>query len=479
MKLKSVLSMVLALLMVLSFAACGAADKTAAPASTETAVAASTPAEPAAASTVAEPAAKGVPAIDAIKLGEDYKDLKASLKFLTHRTDLVDTKLAGYITEFKKLYPNIDIKYEGITDYAQDVTVRLTTDQWGDICMIPTTVDKAELPNLFVPYGDKAKLDTVYNNFLNNFSYKGTVYGIPSTANAQGIVYNKKVFKDAGITTVPKTPDEFLAALQAIKDKTKAIPLYTNFAAGWTMGAWDYYISGSATGDADYMNNKLLHGKDPFADRGDGTGPYAVYNLLYEAVARGLVEKDPTTTDWEGCKPMMNKGEIGTLALGSWAVSQMQQAGDKPDDVGYMPFPITVGGKQFATAGPDYCYGINAKASDENKIASMLYIKYLAEQSKFAYSEGGIPLLKTEEYPALYKDFAGIELVVDNPALEGEESLFNQMNEKSEVGITKENTHVQMIVESALSKAKKMSDIAAEWNAKWAKAQADLKVEIK
>jgi raffinose/stachyose/melibiose transport system substrate-binding protein len=474
MKLKSVLSMVLALLMVLSFAACGTTENNAAPVSTETAVAESTPAV--AASTAAEPAPEGVPTIDTIKLGEDYKDIKASLKFLTHRTDLVDTKLAGYITEFKKLYPNIDITYEGITDYAQDVTVRLTTDQWGDICMIPTTVDKAELPNLFVPYGDKANLDQTYA-FLNDFSFSGTVYGMPSTANAQGIVYNKKVFTDAGITAVPKTPDEFLAALQAIKDKTKAIPLYTNFAAGWTMGAWDAYIGGSATGDADYMNN-ISHMKDPFTDKGDGTGPYAVYNVLYEAVARGLTEKDPTTTDWETCKPMINKGEIGTLVLGSWAVTQMQAAGPNPQDIGYMPFPITIGGKQYASAGPDYTYGINAKSSQDNQIASMLYIKWLTEQSKFAYTEGGIPIVKTDAYPDVYKDFTGIEFVVNNPAPTGEETLFNDMNTKSEVGINKENTHVQGIVEAALSKAKKMSDIAADWNTKWAKAQEELKVAV-
>lgn len=476
MKLKSVLSMVLAFLMVLSFTACGTAEKTETTASAAATVAGTPAEQPAAeASTVAE-TPKGVPTIDAIKLGEDYKDIKASLKFLTHRTDLADTKLAGYITEFKKLYPNIDIKYEAITKYAEDVTVRLTTDNWGDICMIPTTVDKKELPNLFVPFGDKAKLDATYN-FLNNFTYNNTVYGMPSTGNAQGVVYNKKVFADAGISAVPKTPDEFIAALKAIKEKTKAIPLYTNFAAGWTMGAWDAYIGGSATGDPEFMN-KLPHMKNPFSDKGDGTGPYAVYNVLYEAVKQGLVEPDPTTTDWEGCKGMINRGEIGVLVLGSWAVVQMQQAGDKPQDIGYMPFPITVSGKQFASAGPDYNYGINTKSSEENKIASMLYVKWLTEQSKFAYSEGGIPIVKTEAYPDVYKDFSAAELVVDNPAPAGEETLFNDMNTKSEVGINKENTHVQSIVENALSKAKTMTDIVNDWNAKWTKAQEELKVQV-
>lgn len=243
--------------------------------------------------------------IDQIKLGEDYKDIKATIKVLTHRTDIVDTVFADYVKRFQEMYPGINIEYEAVTDYFEDITTRLTTDNWGDICMIPTTVDKDELPNLFVNFGDKPTLDKNYV-MLNNFAYQDKVYGIPSTGNAQGIVYNKKVFEKAGITEIPKTPDDFLAALQKIKDNTDAIPMYSNFAANWTMTAWDAYIGGSATGDPDFMNNGLVHGKNPFSKRDDMTGPYAVYYVLYEATARGLIEDDPTTTDWEGCKGMIN-----------------------------------------------------------------------------------------------------------------------------------------------------------------------------
>jgi raffinose/stachyose/melibiose transport system substrate-binding protein len=421
-----------------------------------------------------EPGAAGIPTIDAIKLGEDYKDLKASIKFLTHRTDLVDGKFKEYIAEFKKLYPNIDVTYEAITDYREDVIIRLTTDDWGDVCMIPTTISKSEAPDYFVSFGSSSDLGKIYNSaFMVNWEYEGQIYGLPSTCNAQGIVYNKRVFKEAGVTTLPKTPDEFLNALKKIKDNTDAIPLYTNFAAGWTMGAWDAYLGGSV-GDPEFMNVKLPHMKDPFANKGDGTGPFAVYNILYEAVKRGLVEDDPTTTDWEGCKGMMNRGEIGVLVLGSWAVSQMQDPAQGPNgaDVGYMPFPISVNGKQYAAAGPDYCYGINVNASDDNKIAAMLYIKWLTEKSRFAYTEGGIPLTLGEEYPDLYSAFAGCEYVVDVPGKAGEETLQFDISALSEVGLNQENSHVQAIVEAALDGSMTMEEIAADWNKRWADAQA-------
>lgn len=416
--------------------------------------------------------AKELPTIDSITLGEDYTDLEATIKFLTHRTDIVDTTFQDYIAEFNKLYPNIKIEYEAVTDYAQDVQIRLTTDDWGDVCGIPTNLQKNELADKFISYGEKETLDTQYV-LLNNFSYDGQVYGIPSTGNAQGIVYNKKVFEEAGVTEMPKTPTEFLEALQKIKDNTDAIPLYTNFAAGWTMGAWDAYIGGCATGDPDFMNYGIVHGENPFADNGEETGPFAVYNILYQAVAQGLIEDDPTTTDWEGCKGMINNGEIGCMVLGSWAVVQMQEAGDHADDIGYMPFPITVDGKQYASAGPDYCYGINVHSDYDNQLASLIYVKWLTEESGFSYDQGGIPICVGDEYPEVLAAFDGVELVVDNPAPEGEEDLFGDINTESEVALNSDNTHVQDILEHALQGDMTMEDIAAEWNDAWTSAQEE------
>ena len=191
--------------------------------------------------------------IDKLTLGEDYTDLEADIKFLTHRTDIVDTVFAGYIADFQKLYPGINIEYESITDYADDATIRLTTDNWGDICMIPTTIDKDELPNQFVSFGDQATLEKDYI-MLNNFAYENQIYGIPSTGNAQGVVYNKKVFADAGITEIQKLQKSF-DRLETIKNNTEAIPLYTNFAAEWTMSAWDAYMEWFSNRRPDFMNN--------------------------------------------------------------------------------------------------------------------------------------------------------------------------------------------------------------------------------
>lgn len=469
--MKKLISCLLALVMVLSLlTACGGSsgdDKTSDPGNN---------------STGSGDAVKTVPAINDIKLGTDYQDITAKVKILTNRTDIVDTVYAGYAAEFSKLYPNITVEYEGITDYEESLNLRLPNGDWGDICFIPSTVAKSDMGNYFISLGDMNTLDGIYN-FISDKSFDGKVYGIANGGNADGVAYNKKVFEAAGYTkdNMPSTPDAFMQALRDIKDKTDAIPLYTNFSAGWTMGAWDAYIAVAATGDQDFRNYKIVHMANPFADRGDGTGPYAVYKILYDAVAEGLVEPDPMSSDWEGCKGMINRGEIGAMVLGSWAVNQFKEAGDNGDDIAYMPFPITVtdaSGNRVTSAGGNYSYAINSKTDVNQQIASMLYVKWLLEESTIFVDEGCIPALKNGEMPAFLEDFAGIELLSNNPAPDGEEDYFDQVNLLSEVGINNDDYPDCAIVEAALLKNKSIDDIMGEWNQKWTDAQAELNMEI-
>ena len=91
------------------------------------------------------------PSYAALKVGEDYTDITAELRVITHRTDIIDTTFAEYVQEFNKLYPNIKINYEGITNYADDMSTRISSSSWGDICMIPTSIELPRLSDYFHP----------------------------------------------------------------------------------------------------------------------------------------------------------------------------------------------------------------------------------------------------------------------------------------------------------------------------------------
>ena len=192
MKCKRLMALGMTAVMAMSIAGCGGsgdagADTTGASAGSE--ASGDTGAESAGSG---ESASSGVPTLDAITVGEDYKDLTASIKVLTNRTDIVDTVYKGYAEQFMELYPNITVEYEGITDYEESVTLRLTAGDWGDIMFIPTSVAKNELSTYFMPLGSFDAMKDTYN-FLEEKSFENVVYGIANGGTASGIAYNKKV----------------------------------------------------------------------------------------------------------------------------------------------------------------------------------------------------------------------------------------------------------------------------------------------
>ncbi len=478
MKLKKVLAISLASVMALSFAACGNA-KTGAPAATTDGSAADGAEATGGESKGADVAEVlgDIPSYTQLDLSQ-YGDTAGSIKFLHHKTDRAeDGTMDKLVAEFNKEFPNIKVEMEAVTDYAQDSLLRLSTGDWGDVMFIPA-VDKVDLEQYFMPLDSLDNLSKELN-FVDTWEYNGLCYGIPYMANAQGVLYNKAVFEKAGINELPKTPTEYLEDLKIIKEKTDAIPLYTNYAAGWTMGAWDAYIGNVSNGDDTFMQQKFVHTAEPFKDPGDDTGIYNLYRILYDAVAQGLVEDDYTTTDWESSKGMLNRGEIATMVLGSWAYAQMQEAGDKPEDIGYMPFPMTVGGTQYVSAGGDYNYCINVNSSDENKLASLIFVKWMVEKSNWCYNEGGYTVVKNGKNPDMYAAFDGCTVLSDAPSKPGEETYLNDMNAESELSFNAGgNDKVQRIVEAAATGSEKLDDIFADWTKKWNESQEELGISV-
>lgn len=415
-----------------------------------------------------------------ITLGEDYTDLNCTISMFNHRTDMDTDEYGGtnwkqYLEAFNEMYPGITVDITTDSNYADDALTHLQSGDYETITMIPA-LDKADLSNYYISYDD---LDTMKTeiNYATAWEYGDEVYGVPSTATTQGIVYNKKVFSDAGITTLPTTTEEFIADLQLIKDNTDAIPLYTNYAAGWTMGAWDAYIGICATGDNTYLTQQLVHTADPFQNYGDDTHAYAVYKTLYDAVSNGLIEDDYSTTDWEGGKTMINNGEIGCMVLGSWAYPQMEAAGENASDIGYMPFPISIDGQQYAVAAADYSYGISVNATEEEQEAAMVFVKWMTEESGFSYNEDGFPVDASATDTKL--DFSNVTILEDEAALTGEEDYLNEMNAESELNINAGgDDKIQAIIEHASNGDESFDDIMAEWNQAWTDAQAACGIEV-
>lgn len=400
------------------------------------------------------------------------ESIEGEITVLTHRTDLKDTKMVEYAEKFNETYPNVTVAFEAMEDYEGDVSNRLATGDYGDVFMIPNTIPVAEFADFLEPLGTIEELSENYvEQYLYQKQSEGVVYGLPSGVNvSSGIVYNKAVFEAAGITELPKTPEEFATALQAIKDNTDAIPLYTNTHDAWCMAQWQSCVS-AASADPTYVNDVMSNEATPF-DEGDPA--YNVYKVLYDSVKNGLVEADPFTTEWEGSKLMMAKGEIGCMVLGSWAVSQMKEVAEtnglNPDDVSYMPFPISnADGDVVVGAAPDYCYGVNVNS--ENKDAAKAFVKFMVEESGYALDAGEMSIVKDSEFPSSLADFEGCAFQVDEPAQAENEGKWDAVHNQSELGLWSGSEYQVKIVEAAFGNVDmSFDDIMAEWNEKWSAA---------
>jgi len=395
-----------------------------------------------------------------------------SITVLTNRTDLVnDGTFEQYVSEFNETYPDVDVTVEGVNDYENAIRTRLNGTSYGDVLAIPAAVSPDQYSQFFEPLGDVSEYDQY--RFTAPSAFEGTLYGIASGGNANGIVYNKQVLDEAGVTELPTTEAEWLEALQQIEDNTDATPFYTNYKDGWPVSQGMGNL-GAITGDPD-APNEMAHDPEPWTE---GSDIYSIDSLLYESVAAGLTEDDPLTTDWETSKTELGAGDIATMALGSWAISQIQaaaeEAGASADDIGYMAWPANVDGQQYAVIGGDYAYAIS-KHSDA-KAAAYAWITWFAEESGYTESEGMVSTVVDAPLPdnlSAMED-AGVELMETNPAPDGEEGLLDEIADESRIDLYGSNYRQELIDVARGAADGDKASFFADLNERWGAAVADL-----
>ncbi|MBM2614102.1 carbohydrate ABC transporter substrate-binding protein [Actinoplanes sp. LDG1-06] len=394
-------------------------------------------------------------------------EITGEITVLTNRTDLAETALPAYGKEFESKYPGTKVSFEAVTNYEGDVTTQLSSGDYGDVLLIPNTVAVDQLGQFFEPLGGVEQLKSKYR-FVDEKAYDGQVYGLSIGGVANGLVVNKRIWQQAGVTVPPKTPDEFLAGLAAVK-KTGAVPFYTNYKDGWPLS---FFNSQRAILADPAVNDKFPTDPAPWQP---GKLEYVTDGLLFDIVHGGLNEKDPLTTNWEGSKPMIATGKVATMLLGSWAVPQMKDAaraaGANPDDIAFWPFPYQTGGKFHSRIEGDYKAAVSR--SSNNKATARAWLDWFVNESGFANDQEAIPPAIGQPLPASLKAFqdTGVELV-ELPAATTYAGKEDEIIKESEIDLTG-NIYRQKLVDIARGAAKGSKEsYFAELNKRWGEAQS-------
>lgn len=388
---------------------------------------------------------------------KNASDISGKITFLTNRTDMIGKEYDEYLKRFNEKYPNIEVELEpSQTDYNQQAKVRMASQELPDVMFIPT-IPNSDLPKYFAPLDDLGLNDQV--TFKDFKSFDGKLYGISSGNSTSGIVYNKKAFADAGITEVPKTWDEFLAACEKLKQKG-IVPLASNFKDKWPLNNWVYDLPRVIENNPNFPNDKL-NTDTPFTmDNGYGKA----MGLLRQLNEKGYLEKDINSTNWEQSKKDIAAGKFGMYFLGNWVINQVIGAGTTSDNVGFFPLPYDNSGKPSAALSPDFFYAV-AKDS-EHVDAAKTFVKWMIEESGYEDFAGFIPPLKNKESKlAQLKEFqsGGVKLqegTVDDPVV-------TDISNKAQLDLP--------AVAQEFVLASDPQKVLDKWNAAWAKARKEVK----
>lgn len=284
-------------------------------------------------------------------------------------------------------------------DYQQKLQTIISTKQapdvffnWGGGSIQPFV--KA---GLLMPLDSMiAKDPGLKSNFLpsvfNSAMVDGKAYGIPMRGTQPVLLFqNKKVLADAGVST-PKTWDDLLAAVRALKAKGKT-PIALGGGDQWPTLMWYEYAYDRVAGPG--LFEKALAGDKSVWASDDSKKALSMLKQLVDAGAFGTNFDSVKYTDG-GTPTLLATGKAGFELMGSWEYSQ--QVTDSPDfaksGLGYSSFPSVAGGKgdpNDLVGNTNNFYSVLKKTKYPDAIAQFLKLQYSDEFVKAQLSIGNLP----------------------------------------------------------------------------------------
>lgn len=316
------------------------------------------------------------------------QEVTGDITFITHFGNfLADGSFDRWTAEFEAKYPGTDVEVIALGDFRNEINTRMAAQDYGDAVNILDSLPASELPNFFLPL-DQIDVPADFQ-FQDRYTYDGDFYGMIYGANAEAIVYNKAAFERAGVTEVPTTVSEFLAACESLRD-AGITPLQINMGAGWPMQQWDKAALIFAE-DGGYYDSMLTNAA-PYAAGEPYGQSIGLVNTFFES---GCTERDYTADGWNESKSQIAAGEIGMWFLANWSIPQAIAAGEGlglenvSDDLGMFPLPIDESGQGRVLVTPDWAIGVSKYA--DNPVGAQAWIEFLLLETDMPEYAGFIP----------------------------------------------------------------------------------------
>ena len=162
---------------------------------------------------------------------------EVNLEFFQNKREAVET-FDKLIAEFEKENPDINITQNHVPDAETVLKSRLARNDIPDIMGLGGNFTYGQIADagILKNFNDASYLkntQAAYREMLQDLHEGSSNYGVPFTANANTVLFNKAKFAELGLD-IPKTWDEFIATAETIKENG-GTPFYLTFKDAWTV----------------------------------------------------------------------------------------------------------------------------------------------------------------------------------------------------------------------------------------------------
>jgi len=386
----------------------------------------------------------------------------ATINWINTKDDIA-APLNELVTSFNTAHPEIVVTVETLSTNSDEVIQsRDAAGQLPDIFPVfnlgeeglGNWIDSGKIADVSQLKAFQALPDEVKEMVTTD---DGKAYSIILSTTAFGVLYNKDLFAQAGITEVPRTISEMEEVCAKLKD-AGITPFALGAKDGWTVSnqIWrpglDYAFSKE-------WHDEFINGNASFKDHG-----YDIFPFLDLVLAN--CNEDPLDTDYMTQLAMMAEGEAAMACQGPWAYTNIvDMAPEMEDKFGF--FPLTFGDTPEENpmwTMQEMAYVVSANADME---AIDTFLEYMVLGDGKEMFGQGLNVMNPYDIP-----YAGNSVWDDVEKYMAEGYVFDyQDNNRPGDFFTVDQTNLQDYIGGKLTQDQVLENMDAAWDEIQAKAQ--------
>ncbi|MFF3762550.1 extracellular solute-binding protein [Streptomyces sp. NPDC001922] len=325
---------------------------------------------------------------DGSKAAKDPGNVSGTVTWWDTSNEAEGPAYGKLIADFEKKYPKIQVKRVPVSFDAAEQKFK-TAAQAGkgapDVMRtdVGWTAGFANL-GLLQPLDGTVALDGKADYLpgpLSTARYKGQTVGVPQVTDTLGLLYNKELFKKAGISKPPATWEEFAETAKKIKKKTGVAGTQLNPEGYFSLP----FVYGEG-GDMLDVGNKKITVNSPEAVKGIETA--------LKMVKSGVSLKPATTDGYVNMQTAFKDGKVAMVVNGPWSTAEdyTGKAFEDKKNLGIAPIPAGSSGKGAAPIGG---HNYTVYRGTKNLDASLLFVKFMTSRKSQEYTATELGTLPT------------------------------------------------------------------------------------